>query len=750
MYEGLRRQSQSKTGPTKPRTRPTWAARSAAADATAQVAGPSPIHDTRSLLTAGPAQREADHRGAYETRRAPNRTGLPNELKAGIEGLSGLSMDDVRVHYRSPEPARFGALAHAHGADIHIAPGQERHLPHEAWHVIQQARGRVRPMGRIGRGASINDDPSLEHEANVMGRRAAGSGGPPVQRVALPLLRLPRPHFPTVVQAYRKTKSGGGDVDLLSQSSKPSVTTQDGSSAFSYKQHKTKSGGADFLVADDDSVAVQDTDREPKQFFAKSQVLHDANESLRESGSPVCLENAGGTVKFGSHTLAAIKPDRVEGGDKEKFVDLWDHVCINLANRIMGNATSWKGEAVLQSGDHQASLDIEPTGNEGGPPVDKLAAHLTSALEPEDPLGAEAEPQIVLDAASTAISGPQVQSPGRAYGEATHKGKIGRAASRLGVNENARPNVGEGFATFSVSAGTGEADDYTSGTAERHNSAWGYHYAAVVAKSTNKKDYITLQNYKRDENDNVIFESILQKYADVIKSRRENLEREGKNRQQIENNLYSFLTKYHMNARKDYIDLSREGDDASKRAWFFRIHGSQSGQSFHEQQAATREFANPLTLRVRRDIIGNFDRRRQQILQSFSDKITWKSALPFLDELKAKTVKAFDTMQHVLDDAKTGGTEAALTDGLQRVRALYDTWCTEVFVPSMAKALQATQRSPDASIAKTLAELKKQAGTKSLADAFNDRVWRASNSDDRDGSLKGLSAAINGLPRQVV
>ena len=31
------------------------------------------------------------------------------------------------------------------GQDIHIGPGQEQHLPHEAWHVVQQKRNRVKP-----------------------------------------------------------------------------------------------------------------------------------------------------------------------------------------------------------------------------------------------------------------------------------------------------------------------------------------------------------------------------------------------------------------------------------------------------------------------------------------------------------------------------------------------------------------------------------------------------------------------------
>lgn len=102
---------------------------------------------------------------------APNRTGLPEGLKHGIEALSGLSFDDVRVHRNSTRPAQLQALAHTQGSDIHLAPGQERHLPHEAWHVVQQKQGRVRPTMRLG-GTAINDDAGLEREADAMGGRA--------------------------------------------------------------------------------------------------------------------------------------------------------------------------------------------------------------------------------------------------------------------------------------------------------------------------------------------------------------------------------------------------------------------------------------------------------------------------------------------------------------------------------------------------------------------------------------------------
>ncbi|WP_218043744.1 eCIS core domain-containing protein [Flavobacterium gawalongense] len=66
-----------------------------------------------------------------------NNTGLPDNLKAGIENLSDYSMNDVKVHYNSDKPDQLQAHAYAQGTDIHVAPGQEKHLPHEAWHVVQ-------------------------------------------------------------------------------------------------------------------------------------------------------------------------------------------------------------------------------------------------------------------------------------------------------------------------------------------------------------------------------------------------------------------------------------------------------------------------------------------------------------------------------------------------------------------------------------------------------------------------------------
>ena len=101
-----------------------------------------------------------------------NKTGMPDQLKSGVESLSGMSMDHVKVHYNSPQPAQLNALAYAQGSDIHVGPGQEKHLPHEAWHVVQQAQGRVQPTRQMKEGTPVNDNPNLEAEADTMGAKA--------------------------------------------------------------------------------------------------------------------------------------------------------------------------------------------------------------------------------------------------------------------------------------------------------------------------------------------------------------------------------------------------------------------------------------------------------------------------------------------------------------------------------------------------------------------------------------------------
>jgi hypothetical protein len=154
-------------------------------------------------LLSGRAQRHAPPRKA-------NATGLPDGLKAGVENLSGLSMDDVRVHYNSPRPAELQALAYTQGTDIHVGPGQERHLAHEAWHVVQQKQGRVEPTLHA-KGSPVNDDAGLEREADAMGRRALGSS--PYARSAAQSLTVTGVGDEVVQRYVERESTHDGDAD---------------------------------------------------------------------------------------------------------------------------------------------------------------------------------------------------------------------------------------------------------------------------------------------------------------------------------------------------------------------------------------------------------------------------------------------------------------------------------------------------------------------------------------------------------
>jgi hypothetical protein len=90
---------------------------------------------------------------------------LPDNLKNGIEALSGISLDEVKVHFGAGRPAELET-------DIHLAPDQEEHLPHEAWHVVQQKQGRVKPTAQLKPNHIVSDDAGLEKEADEMGAKA--------------------------------------------------------------------------------------------------------------------------------------------------------------------------------------------------------------------------------------------------------------------------------------------------------------------------------------------------------------------------------------------------------------------------------------------------------------------------------------------------------------------------------------------------------------------------------------------------
>ncbi len=151
--------------------------------------------------------------GASAAEFSANRTGMPDALKAGIESLSGMDMSAVRVHENSPKPAQLNALAYAQGSDIHLSPGQAQHLPHEAWHVVQQRQGRVQATTQL-EGTPVNDDDRLEREADAMGAKAQQAGQRQVaqRRAATVSQNVPTTEGMRVLQALFETIPAAGGL----------------------------------------------------------------------------------------------------------------------------------------------------------------------------------------------------------------------------------------------------------------------------------------------------------------------------------------------------------------------------------------------------------------------------------------------------------------------------------------------------------------------------------------------------------
>ncbi len=122
------------------------------------------------------ADRSAQQSKSARQQNEQNQTGIPDALKYGVENLSGQSLNEVKVTYNSPKPALLQAKAFAQGKEIHIGSGHEKTLPHEAWHIAQQKQGRVKSTTQWKGSTNINDDQSLEKEADLMGSKAQSLG----------------------------------------------------------------------------------------------------------------------------------------------------------------------------------------------------------------------------------------------------------------------------------------------------------------------------------------------------------------------------------------------------------------------------------------------------------------------------------------------------------------------------------------------------------------------------------------------
>lgn len=104
---------------------------------------------------------------------------LPDAVRTKMEQAFRTDFSNVRI-FEGLDATEIGALAFTKGTDIFFAPGRyqpetkqgQELLGHELAHVVQQSDGRVQATMQA-KGVAINDDAGLEHEADVLGARAA-------------------------------------------------------------------------------------------------------------------------------------------------------------------------------------------------------------------------------------------------------------------------------------------------------------------------------------------------------------------------------------------------------------------------------------------------------------------------------------------------------------------------------------------------------------------------------------------------
>ncbi|MFI6049637.1 hypothetical protein ACIBCO_06010 [Streptomyces violascens] len=364
---------------------------------------------------------------------------------------------------------------------------------------------------------------------------------------------------------------------------------------------------APLRVADDGTLAVHGVD-EPKEFYAVQAVVDTANTALRAVGSSVELVTGGGrSIGVGGQRLLRVQPSVVKDATPESqmgpFVSLLRSTCISVACSLIGSEHSKRAQAVLGGG---AGNFLLTPNSDSDARANRLAGAV--AQDTTDTLG--------VDGAVTAARGDQAPAGdlGRSYGEATRDGGRDGTEARLGINKYASPGPGEGFGIFSMLAQDGR-DHSVAPAVDRGENVWGYHFAAVVARSLDGTCQVTLENYARNEFDakarSDLYEVLYQqaKKGAGWFSRLEPL-LAGDDQQAFKTKFDEVLAALVTDPEvksvkgKPRIQLQKDFEDHTCRSWFFRVYGGGPGESFHEQQAASGYFNNPMTLRVGRPPAG--------------------------------------------------------------------------------------------------------------------------------------------------
>lgn len=392
--------------------------------------------------------------------------------------------------------AALGTIAYARGEHVAFAGAPSlRVAAHEAAHVVQQRGGVQLPQG-FGRADDAHErmaDAVAErvvagHSAeDLLDRAGARPGaradhGAPVQCYQrLPPKKLyaampnKRPWFGypyAVVTAgdfvaqVERNGVGGSDQFLDAPGSNTAWTEAAGN-------------GLGLRLSNDEKMAIEDsnlTTRQPKVFYATTDVVQASNQALNNVGSAFTLQvdNAKTvTVLSGwntQKTLVQVSP-QYNGGSPDQA----PQNCNEIASTVVGGGG---GGFLSNGGGYKAFKTAE-----------KLAPTAAGVL-------ADATKKKKKNVDFDALEEDVVKEYSR-----KGTGKDSKLATER-ANRYAAPGVGEGYMIATLGRGQDLGDgkarvrDYKSGV--DHDVSWSYHFGGVVAQSGT--DRITLENYARGDN----------------------------------------------------------------------------------------------------------------------------------------------------------------------------------------------------------------------------------------------------------
>ncbi|MFH8717306.1 DUF4157 domain-containing protein [Streptomyces zaomyceticus] len=540
---------------------------------------------------------------------------LDTPLREEMEARLGADFSDVRIHDNTTARAsatEIGARAYTSGNNVVIGDGgNDKHtLAHELTHVVQQRQG---PVAGTDNGAGLRvSDPSdrFEREAEANATRAlAGPVPDAVQRVRNNTAHQPLEAAAAAdgtVQRYhaqpQEIRTAGGEGPHF-QTQTPNAVLDDnhvdGQLPWAIDHEvttytPTADTPVNVLVSQDYTLAVLDSDNEPKEFYATAARLTEANEALAAAQSAIQLTAVGNTTitvdADGTPTtlqrVTAIR--RGSAHQAAQFAGLVEHQCIRLAGGIIGMAVTQdfhRNDKFTQAPQRHTTPD--------GTVFDSKA--LANRLV--DGPGAQAGDEATL---------------GERYGMAHAGGEL-HDTEQLGANEHAAPGIGEAFGIYSIGqTGTPNEIDFAfpGGPAPSEMATWNYHFAGVVAQAGN--DRVTLENYTRDDSfgdaQRMLYSELIVRYRETLMGKIKDLFGLGyeQNPNAIEflRLLQELVTKEAASAgadaRSEYARLVQDAHMPTR--WFFRMYGTEQGQSFHEQQygGGRNQLINPLTTRSRK------------------------------------------------------------------------------------------------------------------------------------------------------